>query len=180
MNAVQMPDRQGLLMRAGLALVAALVILVMFVLPAEFKIDPTHFGRLTGLIRLSQPDKPALNTTAAHSYDGVFRTDDVELSLVPGESFEYKVKMKPDAALVYSWTSSTPLEYDFHGEADKDPDNAVSYKATTAAVSQGSLIAPFQGIHGWYWNNTTKERADIKLKMAGQYELTVDFSEPKE
>ena len=179
MNIVELPSRQGLLNRAGIALAAALLILVFFVLPAEFQIDPTHFGRLTGLNRLSQPDKPALNTTAAHSYNGEPRNDVEVLTLLPGESFEYKVKMKPDAALVYSWTSTVPLEYDFHGEADKDPGNAVSYQAGTGTLSQGSLIAPFQGIHGWYWKNNTKDRVDIKLKMVGQYEVINDFSDPE-
>lgn len=175
MTTVELPSRQGLLMRVGISLLCALVIIFFFILPAEFGKDPTHFGRLTGLSRLSQ--QAALNTTAAHEYPGAFRTDEVELTLVPGESFEYKVRMKSAGALVYSWTSSVPLEFDFHGESDKDPGNAVSYRAGMGAAQHGSLIAPFQGIHGWYWNVTGKERANIKVKMAGQYELTVDFSQ---
>jgi hypothetical protein len=175
MSEITLPSRRGLLLRTGGSLAAAAVIVFGFVLPAEYHIDPTGFGRLTGLTAMSKA-APS-NTTAAHSYTGPFRTDDVDLTLAPGESYEYKVRMKPEETLIYSWKSAAPLEFDFHGESDKDPDNAVSYTAGEGAESHGSLIAPFQGIHGWYWRNKSKDFADIHLKMGGQYELTVDFSQ---
>jgi hypothetical protein len=172
---IALPSRKGLLIRVLISLLAALVIVFGFVLPAEYRIDPTGFGKWSGLARMGQPN--TVSTTAAHSYTGKFRTDDVELALPPGGEYEYKVRMKEGEALLYSWTSSAPYEFDFHGESDKDPGNAVSYTAGTGAESNGSLIAPFQGIHGWYWKNTSDKFNEIHLKMAGQYELTVDFSQ---
>jgi len=172
-----MPSKSGLLVRVGGSLVAASVIMFGFVLPAEYQIDPTGFGKVTGLLRMSQTPATAANTTAAHTYTAPYRTDEVDLTLVPGQSYEYKVRMKPEGTLLYSWKSTQPLEFDFHGESDKDPDNAVSYKAGNGGELNGSLIAPFQGIHGWYWNNTGKAVADIHVKMSGHYELTVDFSQ---
>jgi hypothetical protein len=183
MSEVALPSRQGLLLRVGGSLCAAAVIVIGFILPAEYHIDPTGFGRLTGLVRMSQTpasaagNGAAVNTTAAHTYSKPFRTDEVDLSLVPGDSYEYKVRMKAGETLLYSWKASEPLEFDFHGESDKDPDNAVSYTTGNAAESDGSLIAPVQGIHGWYWKNNGKKIAEIHIKMSGQYELTVDFSQ---
>jgi hypothetical protein len=178
MSGLALPSRQGLLLRVGGSACAAAVILIGFVLPAEYHIDPTGFGKLTGLARMSVTPAPsATNTTAAHTYNKPFRTDEVDLGLVPGESYEYKVRMKPGETLLYNWKSSIPLEFDFHGESDKDPDNAVSYTTGNAAESSGSLIAPVQGIHGWYWKNNGNKLADIHIKMSGQYELTVDFSQ---
>jgi len=175
-TSIALPSRRGLLVRTGGSLVAAAVIVFGFVLPAEYQIDLTGFGRLTGLTRMGQGPNSAINTAAAHTYAGPFRTDDVDLSLAPGEEYEYKVRMKEGGTLVYSWKSAAPYEFDFHGEADKDPGNAVSYTAGNGAESNGSLIAPFQGIHGWYWKNNTDKFNEIHLKMAGQYELTVDFN----
>lgn len=178
-NPIAMPSGKGLLIRALAALAAALVIAFGFILPAEYQIDPTGFGKLTGLVKMGQAAGPG-NTAIAHTYPEAFRTDEAELSLGPGMDFEYKVRMKPGATLVYSWTSTGPYEFDFHGESDKDPGNAVSYTTGNAAASNGSLIAPFEGIHGWYWKNNTDKFNEIHLKMAGQYELTVDYSPIKE
>jgi hypothetical protein len=176
-NPIALPSQKGLLLRVLFSLVAALAIVFGFILPAEYQIDPTGFGKLTGLTRMGQGSKPSVSTTAAHTYPGTFRTDEVDLTLNPGEEYEYKVRMKDGGALLYTWKSSAPYEFDFHGESDKDPGNAVSYTTGNAGESHGSLIAPFQGIHGWYWKNHSDKPNDIHLKMAGQYELTVDFSQ---
>ena len=169
------PSRKGLLLRLLGSLLAAAVIVFCFILPAEFQIDPTGFGKLTGLSRMAQAPAPIANTTAAHSYDKAFRSDEVDLSLIPGDSYEYKVHMKEGETLLFNWKSDAPLEYDFHGESDKEPGKATSYKAGNAAELNGSLIAPVQGIHGWYWKNNTTKSVAIHIKMAGIYELTVEF-----
>jgi hypothetical protein len=175
-TSVAMPSRSGLLWRVGGALFAAAVILLGFVLPAEYQLDPTGFGKWSGLARLAQASAKAAMTTSAHTYSSpTYTTHDTELTLRPGDEYEYKVRMKPDETLLFSWKSSVPLEYDFHGEAAKDPGNAVSYKAGDGAELHGSLIAPFQGIHGWYWKNKSKENAEIQLKMSGEFELIEDF-----
>jgi hypothetical protein len=175
---IAMPSRKTLLLQVLLALCVAAVVIFLFVLPAEYQIDPTHFGKLTGLIRMGQSS--ALATNAAHFYSKPFRTDTQVLTLGAGEDFEYKVRMKTGDVLVYSWKSDGPYEYDFHGESDKDPDHAISYKAGTGQEMYGSLIAPYTGIHGWYWNNKMGKLNGIRLKMAGTYELIEDFSDPDE
>jgi hypothetical protein len=175
---IPLPSRKTLLLQVLGSLLAAAVIVFLFVLPAEYQIDPTHFGRLTGLIRMGQSN--SLATSAAHSYDKPFRTDTQVLTLGAGENFEYKVRMKAGDVLVYSWESEGPYEYDFHGESDKDPEHAISYKAGTGQEMNGSLIAPYTGIHGWYWNNHSGKLNGIRLKMAGSYELIEDFSDPDE
>lgn len=174
-TSIALPSRKGLVLRVLFSLVAALAIIFGFILPAEYQLDPTGFGKLTGLTQMGQSKKPSISTTAAHIYPATFRTDEVDLSLQPGESYEYKVHMKEGGALLFTWTSAAPYEFDFHGEADKDPGNAVSYNAGNGAAQHGSLIAPFEGIHGWYWKNNGTKPNDIHLKMAGQYELTVEF-----
>ncbi|MEQ1946624.1 MAG: hypothetical protein ABL995_05520 [Bryobacteraceae bacterium] len=177
-TSIALPSRKGLLIRVLVALVAALVIAFGFVLPAEYQIDPTGFGKATGLTKMGAGGVGA--TTAAHSYTEGFRTDRISLTLFPGMDYEYKVHMKEGEVLVYSWTSPGVWEYDFHGEPDKDPGNAVSYKAGNASESHGSLIAPFEGIHGWFWKNNTQEPMEIRLRMAGVYMPREDLTDPDE
>ena len=45
------PSRKSLLLITGGGFLAAAVIAVLFVLPAEMHVDPTGFGRATGLDR---------------------------------------------------------------------------------------------------------------------------------
>ena len=37
------------------------------------------------------------------------------------------------------------------------------------------MTAPFTGIHGWYWLNTTDQDATITLKSAGFYNISHEF-----
>ena len=53
--APQPPSRRKLLLITGGGFLAAAAIAVLFVLPAEMHVDPTGFGRLTGLTRLAGP-----------------------------------------------------------------------------------------------------------------------------
>lgn len=177
-GSIAMPSRKALLGQVLIALIGAAIVVFLFVLPAEYQIDPTHFGKITGLTRMGANN--SLATNAAHSYDKPFRTDVQVLSLGKGDNFEYKVRMKAGDVLVYSWKSDGLYEYDFHGESDKDPEHAISYKAGMGQEMHGSLIAPYTGIHGWYWNNKSDKLNGIRLKMAGTYELIDDFSDPDE
>jgi hypothetical protein len=181
-----MPSRSGLVVRTLVALVIAAVILVCFILPAEYHIDPTHIGRATGLMQISEPPKVdntaastqlaaepvSANTTMARNYPVAFRTDEIKIPLRGDEELEYKVKMAPGGTLVYSWsTSKGMVYYDFHGERPEDPKHATSYGMGVEKALNGSLIAPFAGIHGWFLQNQEGEPIVVTLKMSGFYEL---------
>ena len=176
---VMLPSPSGLLARLGGALVVAAIILLLFVMPAEYQIDPTGFGKLTGLTKMSQTvtappvaPTPVMNTTAAHTYTVPFRSDEIAIPLGKDGELEYKVRMQPGGTLIYSWKCAEPLYIDFHGESDKHPSNATSYTVTQEAKEgNGSLIAPFAGIHGWFFQNQTDHVTVIHLKMSGFYEL---------
>src|SRR5215204_2211155 len=51
------PAASRLIATVAAALAAAAIILVLFVLPAEYGIDPTGVGRITGLTQISSPTK---------------------------------------------------------------------------------------------------------------------------
>jgi hypothetical protein len=163
------------------------------VLPAEFQIDPTGFGRMTGLYRPATPPPKAVAASApagaapvARFYPAPYRSDTVEIPLAAGgdsnhaDELEYKVRMKAGDSLVYAWavdglTDPQMFYYDFHSEAASDkgaPEpKPIEYRQATGLNSNGVLIAPVAGIHGWYLQNQSVKPVVVKLKLSGFYEL---------
>jgi hypothetical protein len=171
------------------ALAAATVILFGAVLPAEFNRDPLGLGRLSGLDRLWAPTEipfKAMKGEAlrAREYDQGFRADVIEIPLraggdsTRGDELEYKVQMKKDATLIYEWSVADipkPDEfyYDFHGltiEASKVM-TVATYKQATGTSANSALTAPFDGVHGWFFQNQSANPVVVRVKISGFYDL---------
>ena len=181
-----LPKRTLAIVTVG-ALAAASVIAVLFVLPAQFQIDPTGFGKLTGLTKLGTPAPKVIEASApgsaTHFYSTPFRTDTIHIPLAAGShesaELEYKVRMKAGDSMVYSWTSDAKPEdgtfyFDFHGETPAAPPAAaqvVEYRQETGVRSSGALTAPIDGVHGWYFLNDAEAPAMVTLHISGFYEL---------
>jgi hypothetical protein len=180
-----MPTRGGLLLRTALAAIVGAFVVFCVVLPAEYRKDPTGFGRMTGLLQLStprvtQPDAvvtassapSAASTQNSWLFPAAYKTDIVRIPIGPDGEVEYKIKMKAGQAMVYSWQSdSGNVYYDFHGEPPNNPKGSQTYKKDEEIKSaNGAFVAPFEGIHGWYWLNLTAKPIKITLKISGFYE----------
>ena len=172
----------------GAALLVAGLILVMFILPAEFAVDPLGTGAKLGLLPLGEVGQQvdALNKTAASangqaaivvSQEKPFQQESVDFKLAPREGMEYKYRLEKGEALLYSWNANGPVNYEFHAEPDGAPAGyAQTYEKKSAQTqASGTLTAPFPGIHGWYWENTTNEEVTVTLKTAGYYNLSHEF-----
>lgn len=160
-----------ILAATGLALVVAAVVVVTFVLPAEYGIDPLGTGRLLGLTALAdaRPGVMAPQTVA-------FREDTIEYVLTPFESVEYKYRLEMGGSMVYSWRATGLVEYDFHAEPDDAPEGyAESFDQAEAAAAHGTYTAPFTGIHGWFWENRTQADVTVTLTTAGFYSGAYEF-----
>ena len=153
--------------RIGIAalasLVAALLVFVGAVLPAEYGADPLGTGELFGLLALAQ-------VVAVTAEEDEYRTDAVELTLRPEEWVEYTYRIREGAAMLYSWRATGPLAYNLHSAPDGAPAGyAESFDAQENDTAHGSYIAPFTGIHGWYWENLGAEDVTITFSSAGFY-----------
>jgi hypothetical protein len=194
------PSRKTLALLVAGGFVAASLVTVCAVLPAEFHLDPTGFGAATGLMGLSAapegksapaqsaaPGRPAA-AVLAREYAAPFRTDTIDIPLKgadsEGSEREYKVRMKPGATLVYSWSVQAPPEefyYDFHSQQLPSPgpkEVVISHKSGLGIGGNGSLVAPFEGIHGWYLQNQSEKPVVVHLKLSGFYELLPDGQPP--
>ena len=182
--------RQRIAVALGAAILAAGLILVVFILPAEFAVDPLGTGARLGLLPLGevgqQVDKLNANAAAAGGagqaailvpQEKGFQQESVEFKLAPHEGMEYKYRLDKGEALLYSWSATAPVNYELHAEPDGAPAGyAQSYeKKNASSGASGTLTAPFPGIHGWFWENTTNNEVTVALKSAGYYNLSHEF-----
>jgi hypothetical protein len=176
----EVPSGKNLVVASGLALLVALVLLITVVLPAEYNIDPLGTGAAKGLTAIASsssdsqeplPEAEApvqLGPLALHNSG--YKVDDVELALGPYEYIEYKYTLEKGASMLYSWTASSSLIHDMHGESEISGNgSAVSFEKRDRDRGTGALTAPFSGIHGWYWENPTGDKVTIRIRSAGFY-----------
>jgi len=180
--------KQRLAAAAGAALLGAGLILVMFVLPAEYGVDPLGVGARVGLVELGAVGQQVekLNETAATGtaqatlivpQERAFKSETVDFKVGPREGMEYKYRLDKGEALLFSWKTTGPVSYEFHAEPDGAPRGyAQSYeKGDGKTEASGTLTAPFPGIHGWYWENTGSDAVTVTLKSAGYYSMSHEF-----
>jgi hypothetical protein len=179
--------RQRIAVAAGAALLAAGLILVMFVLPAEYGVDPLGTGARFGLVELGLTGQrvDALDAAASGNVAGqailvgqerAFQEETVTFALAPREGMEYKYRLDKGEALLYSWTATATVNFEAHAEPDGAPRGyAQTYEKGQGTTQSGTLTAPFSGIHGWFWENTTDQEMTVTLTAAGFYNVAHEF-----
>lgn len=135
------PSRNTLLKSAAIAAIAAVVVTVLFVMPAEYGVDPTGIGARLGLLTLTDIDEdehgvdepprmvvgayPGIPDEASFDYfepevlgepyskghDSGFREDTISIELDVSEQVEYKAIMQQGDAIVYSWSVAEGTVY---------------------------------------------------------------------
>ncbi len=180
-----LPSTPQLIKATLLAFAVAMLLLVTAVLPAEYGIDPTGIGSKIGLTMLnsanaSQTDdnKKALTSsietralTPVWKGNTTYRTDTMELVLQPRQGAEIKALMKAGENFVFNWkVDGGSVSFDMHGERPKANGEFTSYwQGQAQASASGSFDAPFEGTHGWYWQNDGTSPVTIHLTTSGFY-----------
>jgi hypothetical protein len=96
------------------------------------------------------------------------RSDEMSVTLAPGEGTEIKLMMLKGARVNFSWDSdSAPVNFDLHG--DGGGENISYEKGRGVAEGEGVLEAAFDGNHGWFWRNRTDAPVTVTLKTNGAY-----------
>ena len=100
------------------------------------------------------------------------KSDEVTVTLKPGEASEIKLEMLDKARVSYEWsTDGAPVNHDTHGEPYNGPKGYYhSYsKAKQITGDKGEFTAIFDGTHGWFWRNRSNSDVTITLKTKGEY-----------
>ena len=108
-----------------------------------------------------------------------FCSDVIGIPVFALKDLEYKLNMKQGHAITYSWEAvglndPEKLLIEFHGHTIREteaPGDLMFYKVGRSDSSSGYLVAPFDGIHGWYFSNETGEDINVILTVSGFYEL---------
>ena len=138
------PPRKKLLLGIAGAVAVAAVALVVFILPAEYGIDPTGAGKALGLNKLSGPeeniylkrgeartnvlfpldgpaqaDEATLRKVLADNQlsvpaDARIRSDRYEFELLPYEGIELKYELAEGAPMIFAWRTTDQVNYDMH------------------------------------------------------------------
>lgn len=187
MNREGLPSSKSLFKATGVAAVIGGVVLVTTILPAEYGIDPTGLGQTMGLTVLSQANAaesaqpesaPASSgNLLALSAGPVWRTpeglssDSTTVTLGPNEGLEVKATMAEGDRMVFNWTTEGgSVNFDMHGERFNDGDNFTSYwQGRDQPSASGAFEAPFDGTHGWYWENRGETAVTVVLDTSGFY-----------
>ena len=186
-----LPTSRQLVTSTLLAIAGAAAILVTVVLPSEYGIDPTGAGRVLGLTemgeikvqlaeeaaadRASTPEAtnvPAAAGTASPLASTAERNDRKEITLAPGEAAEIKVSATKGASIAFEWSvSGGNVNFDTHGDPlVKKRGFYHGYGKGKASTGQkGTLIAAFDGTHGWYWRNRSGQSVTVTLQTSGAY-----------
>lgn len=211
----ELPTSARLVRATVLAVLSAMVLLVVAVLPAEYGLDPTGMGKRLGLLQLSQAAPPAAvppaaapvtsNASAAvgdaavgsdahasiraraievfgpqagqsFAPDAVAfvagaspsRTDTLTLNVPAGRGVEAKASLGAGQSFVFDWKATGELAVDMHGERPDAHDAYTSYAIDGARRdASGRFTAPFDGQHGWYFENRGDRDVTVELRVTG-------------
>jgi hypothetical protein len=197
------PPAKKIVISVVAALVGAAAVLVAIILPAEYNVDPTGIGGALGLTALSAPAKtvqfteivggnekyrevaipdfgepaPLPNPAVFQKQNSVSKTETKTITLKPGDQTEIKVLLKAAQVVTFSWQADGLVYVDFHGhEPGADNDFWVRYEEQQGGTQgSGSLVAPFEGEHGWFYLNISEQPVTVKLDVNGYYEKLIDY-----
>lgn len=191
----ELPSSRQLLRSTLLAAIAAALLLITVVLPAEYGVDPTGIGRVLRLTEMGEikqqlaaqakadaatpptavepaptvatavPPTPAPVTAAAQSAPW---RDEMSVTLTPGEGAEIKLRMQAGEKAEYRWVvEGGAVNFDTHGDGGG---RSISYeKGRGVPEDEGELVAAFTGNHGWYWRNRGQTNVTLVLRTRGTY-----------
>ena len=138
-------SKKYLAISAILAFLAALIVAILFILPAEFGVDPTGLGEKTGLIKFSATttnsdsgtrmiegqypqvspedefdyfEPETLGEPFSRTQNNPFREETITIALEEFEQVEVKAVMNRGDAIVYSWklVEGQTVYSDFHAD----------------------------------------------------------------
>lgn len=193
----ELPSTSKLIKSTIMAAVVAGILLVTVVMPSEYGIDPTGFGEMTGLKRMgeiktslaeeAEADAAKMTETIQPTVDVVvtetvetapvpnsnntaYQNHEMTFTLAPDEGTEVKVTMVKGAKMDYIWeTNGGKSNFDVHGDSKKLKISYHPYYKGSDSKREGILEAAFDGGHGWFWRNRTKQPLTITIKTNGEY-----------
>ena len=133
----------------------------------------------------AKPDEATLRSTLAGKVaipaDFQAQSDHWAYELLPYEGIEMKYRMAQGQPMIFAWKASAPVQYDEHSVPDQGGNDATESFAITNGPAQTAVyVAPFTGIHGWFWQNQSLENVTVTIDSLGGYTGAVIFNQSGE
>ncbi len=128
---------------------------------------------------MTELERGALREGVLTLSEQAVHADKWERVLEPFEAVELKYTMAEGQPMVFSWKGSGNLHYDMHSHPfEGGTEMTESYGVGEAGAQQGLYVAPFTGIHGWYWQNRSMEPVTLTLEATGGFTHSTVFDGP--
>ena len=130
---------------------------------------------------VAKPDEATLRATLAEKGIAIpanakFISDHWEYELLPYDSIEMKYKLAQGQTMIFSWHAPVPVHFDMHSVPDQGGNPATeSFAISDAPVQTAVYVAPFTGIHGWFWQNQTLNNVTVSVDATGEFAGAVTF-----
>ncbi len=121
---------------------------------------------------------PLTNPAVHQAEPAAARTETFNIEIPAERETEVKLVLATGKAALYSWHVDRGTIYsDFHGHTpDAGPNFFVRYfEHQEGAGGSGSLVAPFDGEHGWYWLNYNDFPVTVTLTVSGYYDDIIEY-----
>jgi len=109
--------------------------------------------------------------------DSAPKSESVTITLDTDASVEYKAVLKQGDSIAFRWsTDGGEAYYDFHAhDPSFGPEFFTRYDEGEGTERSGSIVAAYDGQHGWFWLNLEAEPITISLEVAGFYDEIVEI-----
>ncbi|MHC8299253.1 transmembrane anchor protein [Pseudomonas sp. ZS1P83] len=131
---------------------------------------PAPAPQVAQIAQIQPAAKPAAQPVVTPT--PALKTNQMTVTLKPGEGTEIKLEMLKNKTVSYEWTAAGgPVNYDTHGEPyNGEKGYFHSYnKGKQVNSDKGEFTAIFDGTHGWFWRNRSGNDVTISLSATGDY-----------
>jgi hypothetical protein len=113
--------------------------------------------------------KQTVNSVQVVTKAKIAKTARLTVTLKPGDAAEIKLSMQKQARVSYKWSvDNGHVNYDTH--ADNANTRYFAYhKGKATREDKGVLTAAFNGKHGWFWRNRSKQMLTLTLEVTGDF-----------
>jgi len=109
--------------------------------------------------------------------EGAFKSETLTITLDTDGTIEYKAVMKQGDSIAFRWsTDGGEAYYDFHAHDEAfGPEFFTRYDEGEGTERSGTIVAAYDGQHGWFWLNLEVDPITITLEVAGFYDEVVEI-----
>lgn len=108
--------------------------------------------------------------------DRGLKTEVLEIELALDATVEYKALMQQGDSISFRWSTDGEAYYDFHAHDEAFGDEFFTrYAEGEGSSSAGSIVAAYDGQHGWFWLNISDAPITITLEVMGFYDEIIEI-----